>query len=77
MARLGVAIVGVILVNGIFSFWQEYKAERAVAALRQLLPQKVQALRDGEIVELPRHRAGAGRHRAAGGRQSRCRPTAA
>jgi sodium/potassium-transporting ATPase subunit alpha len=52
MARLGVAIVGVILVNGIFSFWQEYKAERAVAALRQLLPQKVQALRTGEIVEV-------------------------
>jgi len=52
MARLGVAIVGVILVNGIFSFWQEYKAERAVAALRQLLPQKVKAQRDGAIVEI-------------------------
>ncbi|MBI5921156.1 MAG: cation-transporting P-type ATPase [Betaproteobacteria bacterium] len=52
MERLGVAIVGVIIVNGIFSFWQEYKAEQAVAALRQLLPQKVQALRDGLIVEL-------------------------
>lgn len=52
MSRLGVAIVGVILVNGIFSFWQEHKAERAVAALRQLLPQKVQALRGGEIVEV-------------------------
>ncbi|MCX7170137.1 MAG: HAD-IC family P-type ATPase, partial [Proteobacteria bacterium] len=52
MARLGVAIVGVIIVNGIFSFWQEYKAEQAVAALRQLLPQKVQALRGGVIVEL-------------------------
>ena len=52
MSRLGVAIVGVILVNGVFSFWQEYKAEQAVAALRQLLPQKVQALRGGAIVEL-------------------------
>ena len=52
MARLGVAIVGVIIINGIFSFWQEYKAERAVAALRQLLPQKVKALRDDEIVEI-------------------------
>jgi len=52
MVRLGVAIVGVIVVNGIFSFWQEYKAEQAVAALRQLLPQKVQALRDGAIVEM-------------------------
>ncbi|MBI3093417.1 MAG: cation-transporting P-type ATPase [Rhodocyclales bacterium] len=52
MGRLGVAIVGVIMVNGVFSFWQEYKAEKAVAALRQLLPQKVQALRGGAIVEL-------------------------
>ena len=52
MARLGVAIVGVIVINGIFSFWQEYKAERAVAALRQLLPQKVKARRGGEIVEM-------------------------
>ncbi len=52
MAGLGVAIVGVIVVNGIFSFWQEYKAEQAVAALRQLLPQKVQALRNDEIVEM-------------------------
>jgi magnesium-transporting ATPase (P-type) len=52
MSRLGVAILGVILVNGIFSFWQGYRAERAVAALRQLLPQKVQALRGGEIVEV-------------------------
>ncbi|HUX25005.1 MAG TPA: cation-transporting P-type ATPase [Burkholderiales bacterium] len=52
MARLGAAILGVIFINGIFSFWQEYKAERAVAALRQLLPQKVKALRGGEIAEL-------------------------
>ncbi|MDP3512206.1 MAG: cation-transporting P-type ATPase [Sulfuritalea sp.] len=52
MGRLGFAIVGVIVVNGIFSFWQEYRAEQAVAALRQLLPQKVQALRGGSIVEL-------------------------
>jgi len=51
MGRLGVAIVGVIIVNGVFSFWQEYKAEQAVAALRRLLPQKVQVLRGGEIVE--------------------------
>lgn len=53
MVRLGVAIVGVILINGVFSFWQEYKAERAVAALRQLLPQQVMVCRDGEIVEMP------------------------
>ncbi len=52
MARLGFAIVGVILINGVFSFWQEYKAEQAVAALRRLLPQAVKALRDGEVASL-------------------------
>jgi calcium-translocating P-type ATPase len=52
MVRLGVAIVGVILINGVFSFWQEYKAEQAVAALRELLPQKVKALRGGVIIEM-------------------------
>ena len=52
MNRLGIAIVGVILINGIFSFWQEYKAEKAVAALRQLLPQKVKVRRGGETAEM-------------------------
>jgi sodium/potassium-transporting ATPase subunit alpha len=52
MGRLGVAIVGVILVNGAFSFWQEYKAERAVEALRQLLPAEVRALRGGSAEQL-------------------------
>ncbi len=51
-ARLGVAIIGAIIVNGVFSFWQEYKAEQAVAALRQLLLQKVQVRRDGKVIEL-------------------------
>ncbi len=52
MARLGVAIVSVILINGVFSFWQEYRAERAVAALRRLLPGKVNVLRGGATAEL-------------------------
>lgn len=29
MAVLGLAIVGVIVVNTWYSFWQEYRAERA------------------------------------------------
>ncbi|MDT3736440.1 MAG: cation-transporting P-type ATPase [Denitratisoma sp.] len=52
MARLGIAIVGVILINGCFSFWQEYKAERALAALRRLLPQTVQVVRAGEATRI-------------------------
>ncbi len=50
MAALGYAVLGVILVNGLFSFWQEYRAEKALAALRDLLPQYATALRDGKAV---------------------------
>jgi magnesium-transporting ATPase (P-type) len=56
MARLGVAIVGVILVNGVFSFWQEYRAERAMAALRRLLPRRVRALRADVVMEVDAER---------------------
>ncbi len=38
MPQLGVAVWLVVLLNGVFSFWQEYKAERATEALRKLLP---------------------------------------
>ncbi|HEX9181574.1 MAG TPA: HAD-IC family P-type ATPase, partial [Burkholderiales bacterium] len=53
MGTLGAAIVGVIFVNGVFSFWQEYRAEKALAALRNLLPPQVTALRDGQAERLP------------------------
>jgi calcium-translocating P-type ATPase len=43
----------VILVNGAFSFWQEYRAERALGALRALLPNTTNVLRDGRTVSLP------------------------
>lgn len=49
MATLGWAILGVILINGLFSFWQEYRAEQAIAALQKLLPQQVKALRGGRV----------------------------
>jgi len=53
MGVLAGAIVGVVLVNGLFSFWQDYKAERELAALARLLPQRVKTLRGGalELVE--------------------------
>jgi P-type Ca2+ transporter type 2C len=48
MPQLGVAIWLVNLINGVFSFWQEYKAEQATAALRRLLPTYARVVRDGQ-----------------------------
>jgi len=53
MAMLGYAITGVIVINGVFSFWQEYRAQKAVAALRNLLPHQVKAMRNGAIRQIP------------------------
>lgn len=52
MLALGGAIVGVIVINGLFSFWQAYRAEQALAALRELLPRQVDVLRDGHALTL-------------------------
>jgi calcium-translocating P-type ATPase len=53
MSTLGFAILGVIVINGLFSFWQEYRAERTLAALQQLLPHEVKVLREGRVEALP------------------------
>ncbi|HJV25647.1 MAG TPA: cation-transporting P-type ATPase [Aromatoleum sp.] len=52
MTRLGYAIVGVIVVSGLFTYWQEFRAERTLAALLQLLPDRVRVLRDGCVSSL-------------------------
>jgi Ca2+-transporting ATPase len=48
MPQLGIAIWMVNVINGVFSFWQEYRAEKATEALRRLLPSYARVLRDGE-----------------------------
>jgi sodium/potassium-transporting ATPase subunit alpha len=52
MARLGYAIIVVIIVSSLFSFWQEYRVEQTLAALRKLLPQQVKVLREGKVVQI-------------------------
>lgn len=48
MPELGWAIVIVVVVNGVFSFVQEYRAERATRALEALLPASALVRRAGE-----------------------------
>ena len=54
MATLGWAILGVIVINAVFAFLQEYKAERAVQALHRLLPDNAWVTRSGQSIEVPR-----------------------
>jgi len=47
MPQLGLAVFIVILLNGLFAFLQEYRAEKAAERLRDLLPRRVTVVRDG------------------------------
>jgi len=47
LPQLAVAIAVVILLNGVFAFAQEYRANRAASRLRDLLPVRATVVRDG------------------------------
>ena len=47
------AIVVIVLLNGLIGFAQEYRAQRAVAALKVLAAANATVRRDGEVVSLP------------------------
>jgi Ca2+-transporting ATPase len=48
MPELAIAVWAVNLINGFFSFFQEYKAEKATEALKKILPLSSRVMRDGE-----------------------------
>jgi P-type E1-E2 ATPase len=52
MPQLGIAIFVVVVLNGIFAFLQEYRAERTSERLRDLLPRRATVVRDGVPVEI-------------------------
>ncbi len=52
LPQLGIAIWMVNLINGGFSFWQEYRAEKATEALRRMLPIYARVLRDGQEIRI-------------------------
>jgi len=53
MPQIGWAIWAVIVINAVFSFWQEFRAERAMEALRRLLPVQARVMRNGEECRIP------------------------
>lgn len=50
---IGWVILVVALLNGLFTAWQEYLAERAIAALRHLLPSQTYVRRAGQVLQIP------------------------
>jgi sodium/potassium-transporting ATPase subunit alpha len=52
MAFLGWALAGVALLNATFSFIQEYRAEKAMEALRHYLPPMASVRRNAELVTI-------------------------
>ncbi len=53
MLSLGFAVFAVIVINAVFSFWQEHKAEQALAALKDLLPRLCPVWREGACQPRP------------------------
>lgn len=46
--QLGIAIWLVNIINGVFSFWQEFQAGKATDALKQMLPSYARVIRNGK-----------------------------
>lgn len=48
-----VAIIAIVILNGLLGFVQEFRAERSLAALRRLTVTKAHVIRDGAMATLP------------------------
>ncbi|MFF1296293.1 MULTISPECIES: cation-translocating P-type ATPase [unclassified Streptomyces] len=51
--QLAFAILGVVILNAVIGFVQEYSAERTAQTLQAMVPHTCRVLRDGERLELP------------------------
>ncbi len=51
--QMGFAILAVVVIAVLFSLFQERRAERAVEALRQLVPEEAKVLRDDVVKKIP------------------------
>lgn len=49
LPQMAIAICSANIINGIFSFWQEFKAEKATVAMRRMLPRIARVVRDGSV----------------------------
>lgn len=52
MPQLGTAILVVVLINGVFSFWQERRSDRAIEALQKLCGRQCRVVREGRAATI-------------------------
>lgn len=48
---LGYAILGAVIINATFTFWQEYRADKAMEELLKLIPTMVSLKRNNQVVQ--------------------------
>lgn len=49
---IGYSLVGVVIINAIFSLLQEYRAEKIVQTILKLIPKNAKVVRDGQQIEI-------------------------
>lgn len=49
----GIVILAVVVINALLGFYQEFQAEKSLAALKSMLALRAEVRRDGRTVELP------------------------
>ena len=52
MPEAGWACLVVVFINAVFSFWQEFKAEKAIGALKKLIPSYARVIREGKEIKI-------------------------
>jgi sodium/potassium-transporting ATPase subunit alpha len=50
---IAIALIGVVLLNGTFSYWQVHKAEAIMESFREMLPRRARVVRDGLMLDVP------------------------
>src|SRR5437763_11026078 len=48
-----IAIIAIVIINGVLGFFQERKAEKSLQALKELSAPQVSALREGRWIKIP------------------------
>src|SRR4030065_2950556 len=55
-----IVILAIVVLNAVFGFIQEYRAENAIAALRRMVVNRVRGIRDGQEIEINAEELGPG-----------------